>query len=186
MNTINLNSTPNMTIILPRIGLWQQITVHNPDTGETITFKNEVIKPDLIEPAQKSWKPKLGEKYLYVDEYGETAFDIWENNCLDELRYSIGNCYQLYKRDDEVGELAIWEQFTRKKYEKALWDAADLVDGEWYAGLWQKDEKRNQMESYVYYCEYLKLPRFATRYSCLDAHTRILGDDAERYFKGRF
>jgi hypothetical protein len=144
MNTINLNSTPNVTIILPRIGLWQQITVHNPDTGETITFKNEVIKPDLIEPAQKSWKPKLGEKYLYVDEYGETAFDDWENNCLDELRYSIGNCYQLYESDDEVGELAIWEQVTRKKYEKALWDAA------------------------------------------LDAHTRILGDDAERYFKGRF
>jgi hypothetical protein len=185
MNTINLKSNPNVTIHLPRIELGQKITVHNPNTGEIITFKNELEagNPAAAEPAQKRWRPKkYGEPYGYIDSCGDWIGTKWSDSKIDKHRHATGNLYyQPHKR-----ERAIWEQVTRRKYETALWDAADWVEGEkdgWIGCFDFDDNKIIALNPYKKRC--FNLPRFATEQSAIDAHTRILGDDAERYFKGR-
>jgi hypothetical protein len=129
----------------------------------------------------KRWKPENSEKYGYVSDEGKWCVTFWDNSKYDNHRHAIGNCYPF---TEEGKEQAIWEQVTRRKYETALWDAADWVEGDWYGAFF--DKKTNSIKatnnSHFFYDG---LPRFATEQSAIDAHTRILGDDAERYFKGR-
>jgi hypothetical protein len=144
----------------------------------------EAIKK-ATEGKTKRWKPKLGERYWIVNFWGN-FYSVGGNDAqLNEHNISIGNYYQEHEQ-----ELAIWEQVTCRKYETALWDAADWVSDNAivYYGIWGIFSKEIQaikaQTLYNGYCS-LPLPRFASRQSAIDAHTRILGDDAERYFKGR-
>jgi hypothetical protein len=124
----------------------------------------------------KRWKPKYHGKYAFVDSCGTWIVATWSNHRFDNHRHETGNCYQ-----PPETERAIWEQITRRKYETALWDAADWVEGDWYYGMYCNGRIDAISLSLINY----GLPRFATEQSAIDAHTRILGDDAERYFKGR-
>jgi hypothetical protein len=127
----------------------------------------------------KGWMPELYKQYGFVDNYGDWEITYWGGGRLGERRHAIGNCYQLHEE-----ERAIWEQVTRRKYETALWDAADWVKGDYYLGFWNNAYKK--IDSLIVHCNIQQdTPRFATHQSAIDAHTRILGDDAERYFRGR-
>jgi hypothetical protein len=183
MNTIKLETTPHVNIILPRIELGQKITVHNPNTGEIIIFKNE---PEAVNPAAeaktKRWKPECGETYGFISAGGYWEQKTYLNQEYDNHRYDIGNCYPY---TEEGKEQAIWEQVTRRKYETALWDAADWVSGDWFEASWDTDIDEIAVQRYDD-CIYSALPRFASTESCRKAHKQILGDDAERYFKGRW
>jgi uncharacterized protein (DUF2147 family) len=207
MNTIK--TSENLTIILPVMKDKQVITLHNVAKNETYIFKSEIkeveieidikksqyfdfwdsVNPKEVEAIKeaikkateaktKRWKPKSGEDYLFWNGY-EAKKNTWIGKLSDDALYETGNIYRL---DEE--ELLLWEQVTRRKYETALWDAADWVEGDWYGAFF--DKKTNSIKatnnSHFFYDG---LPRFATEQSAIDAHTRILGDDAERYFKGR-
>jgi hypothetical protein len=182
MNTIKLETTPHVNIILPRIELGQKITVHNPNTGEIITFKNELEAVIMATEAKtKRWKPVWGETYGYVAAGGFWEQKTWTNHACDNHRHETGNCYQPPEK-----ERAIWEQITHRKYETALWDAADWDEENvtfWVGCFDFDDNKIVALNPYKKRC--FNLPRFATEQSAIDAHTRILGDDAESYFKGR-
>jgi hypothetical protein len=139
----------------------------------------EAIKK-ATEGKTKRWKPKIGEDYLFWNGY-EAKKNTWIGKLSDDALYETGNIYRLNKE-----ELLLWEQVTRRKYETALWDAADWVEGEkdgWDGCFDFDDNEIIALNSYKK--RYFNLPRFATEQSAIDAHTRILGDDAERYFKGR-
>lgn len=143
------------------------------------------FEPETTEALQKRWKPKECEKYLFVNAEGYCLEDVWINGSIDNHRYATGNCYQSHEK-----ERAIWEQVTRRKYEQALWDAADWVSGDYYMASWSETHNKimglvfsypnGNNVRYVY-----GLPRFATSKSAIDAPTRILGDDAERYFTNK-
>ena len=205
MNTIKAGE--NLTINLPQMKNNQVITVHNFANSETYIFKSEIpeieqkklkvnifnvwvdekpeaVNPATAEPVQKRWKPKKGERYGYIDDCGDWIVINWAGDYADEYRYLTGNCYPITSENNENMERAIWEQVTRKKYEQALWDAADWVEGDYYFAVWNVKEKRVD-HAYLYNGFTLDKPRFATKQSAIDAHTSILGDDAERYFKGR-
>jgi hypothetical protein len=215
MNTIKTDENltvildENLTVILPVMKDKQVITLHNVANNETYIFKSEIkeveieidikksqyfdfwdsVNPKEVEAIKeaikkateaktKRWKPKSGEDYLFWNGY-EAKKNTWIGKLSDDALYETGNIYRL---DEE--ELLLWEQVTRRKYETALWDAADWVEGDWYGAFF--DKKTNSIKatnnSHFFYDG---LPRFAMEQSAIDAHTRILGDDAERYFKGR-
>jgi len=205
MNTIKTGE--NLTVILPVMKDKQIITVHNFGNNETYIFKSEIKevenvcnysmvfnnqesfmenKPELglgnLTAKTKRWKPKHHEKYGHVNVWTQQFCVDWFGcNTGDDICYATGNCYQPQEK-----ERAIWEQVTRRKYETALWDAADWVEGEkdgWIGCFDFDDNKIIALNPYKKRC--FNLPRFATEQSAIDAHTRILGDDAERYFKGR-
>jgi hypothetical protein len=133
----------------------------------------------IVAPQQESkrWMPECDERYGFVDICGVWIIWTWSNHRLDIHRHAIGNCYR-----DTERERAIWEQVTRRKYEAALWDAADWETGGAYQAQWLNGVIITRI-----YSENQKngLPRFKTDKSAIEAHTRILGDDAQRYFKGR-
>jgi hypothetical protein len=125
------------------------------------------------------WKPKYDEKYGFIDDTGDWYREKWLNHNTDNHRYSMGNCYPA---TEDGKEQAIWEQVTRRKYDQALRDAADLMDGSWWQAQW--DTRENMVEANDW-CNYITAqPRFTTYESCLEAHCRILGKDAKRYFTG--
>lgn len=132
-------------------------------------------------PQQKSkrWMPEINELYYHVDDLANWYYDEWYDDEKDHHLYTMGNCYQPHEK-----ERAIWEQVTRRKYEQALWDAADW-DGEKdaYIGCWNTLLDK---PGWVHIDGDINtgLPRFATEESYIDAHIRILGDDAKRYFTG--
>jgi len=153
--------------------------------AELRKMNGEAVNPVTAAPQQESkrWMPTYGGEYGFIDHCGEWEADEWRNHQYDIHHYTTGNCYQLHEE-----ERAIWEQVTRRKYETALWDAADWVEGDCYYGCWGKySESIQALQANHLYTGYylLPLPRFATKQSAIDAHTRILGDDAERYFRGR-
>ena len=39
------------------------------------------------------WKPKFGEEYFFLSNTGEVKLYSWENDEIDEYRYSAGNCF---------------------------------------------------------------------------------------------
>jgi hypothetical protein len=145
--------------------------------AELAELKAEVTK--ALETG-KRWKPGHGYRYYYIDFYGDWEPCDWYNDATDKYRYSVGNCYQYDEQD-----LAVWEQVTRRQYECALRDAADWVKGECYHGYWRCGKLTKGLDVGEYFnIFYDTTPRFATKESCIDAHTRILGKDAKRYFTG--
>lgn len=141
-------------------------------------FEPEVGNPITEEP-KKLWKPEYNENYCFISHKGDLIVDIWTNSYADSHRHAIGNCYQPHEK-----ERAIWEQITCCECEQSLWDAADWKSGDYWIGFWNNaDKKIDSLLFGIYF--YQNLPRFANQQSAIDAHTRILGDDAKRYFKGR-
>lgn len=153
------------------------------ETYEMIQSLLGIIKsqPTQPEPEVKSkrFNPKNGEKYVFSSSYGDWIYSVWQDDEFDNFLYSTRNCYP----DTYAGvEQDIWEQVTRRKYETALYAAADWVEGEDYFTCYFNSETKEIGVTCFASNILLDLPRFATKQSAIDAHTRILGDDAERYF----
>ena len=139
----------------------------------------EQPKP-AVEASTGRWKPKCGKGYGWIDSAGDWITGAWDGvGRYDKLRYATGNCYPLDQK-----KLAIWEQVTRREYDQQLRDAADWVSGNtWYYGFWSK--KLKGIGASATYDASCNLPRFKSNESCIEAHNRILGDDAERYLNNR-
>ena len=77
--------------------------VHRYRVGETKEIKGHtaewLIDNGFAEEVQESgwWKPKASEEYYYLAASGEVYADSWVNGGLDELRYSMGECFKTEK-----------------------------------------------------------------------------------------
>ena len=76
-------------------------TVH---TGDVIDLEHTesakwLIDNGFAEKVKESgwWKPKASEEYYYLAASGEVYVDSWVNGGLDELRYSMGECFKTEK-----------------------------------------------------------------------------------------
>ena len=71
--------------------------------GETEEIENYtaqwLIDNGFAEEVQESgwWKPSDGERYFFVSTTGEVEFYGWENDEIDEYRYSVGECFKTEK-----------------------------------------------------------------------------------------
>ena len=149
---------------------------------EKLEAELAALKADIAKGGNHRFKPKDGEGYVFINSFGSWS-DRWvcAGSPIDNYLYEAGNCYPY---TDEGKELAIWEQVTRRKLEQQLKDAADWVEGDnCCVGSWDSEYK-NIRALTIHKCIYNLEPRFSTRWSCLEAHERILGDNAKRYFTG--
>lgn len=137
------------------------------------------------------WQPKDGEEYGYVNQAGYVLITAWDGCEFDRCRLSIGNVCPITKSC----ALAIWEQTTKRQYAHALQIAAKQS---WLdAGIVMDWSNGRQYKCFAHWehlqnCLFVKgrinneqipnTPYFPTVKFCIDAHERILGDDAKRYF----
>lgn len=74
------------------------------------------------------WKPEEGDKYWFMDDTGRVYNNGWDNDCYDEERYPIGNCYKTKEEAEFVAEkLKVIAEL--KEYEEPknrAWDGANL------------------------------------------------------------
>ena len=84
----------------------------------------------LIEKSTKKkskvWKPKIENHYYYIDCNGNEGaeFDYWGNNCIDEYRYTIGNCFPTKEKAEFAVErlkvIAELKRFAQEHNEKEI------------------------------------------------------------------
>lgn len=149
------------------------------------TMKDKIIENYYkSKQSQGSFIPKYGDDYGYVTDLGEWKVTTCHYDKSENIyrRHVLGNCYPLDQEDR-----AIWEQVTRRKHDQALRDAADCMvrkhdDGMWVYGEWDSDNDVITTSDWTHLN--LALPCFASKDDCIEAHTRILGNDAKRYFTG--
>ena len=90
----------------------------------------------LIEKSTKKkskvWKHKIENHYYYIDCNGNegTEFDYWGNNCIDEYRYTIGNCFPTKEKAEFAVErlkvIAELKRFAQEHNEKEIdWSTCD-------------------------------------------------------------
>lgn len=133
--------------------------------------------------ATKKWTPKYGDEYGCINTSGHWQSMRWRDNGFDLHVYTTGNCYQPHEQ-----ERAVWEQVTCRMYDQQLRDAADYFRSNrsycHYAG-WCNSNKEIIAIPIYNNGERVGLPLFCYRKTCIQEARRILGNDAERYFKSR-
>lgn len=79
---------------------------------------------------KKVWKPKLDEKYYYIQVNGNTNDTSWDDSLTDNLMYSIGNCY--HTREDAQFAVEKLKVITElKRFAEEHNDKIDWNDGHW-------------------------------------------------------
>ena len=58
---------------------------------------------------RRPWKPKYGEDYYCVGEYGQVIKNRCENCWMDIMYYKVGNCY--HTKELAVANVHKWESF---------------------------------------------------------------------------
>lgn len=94
----------------PICGVKTLITKNNGDNGVGPTFIGNELFEEFFEEIQEltdniHWKPKNGDEYFYISDYGDVYSDIWRGNPIDNERLALGiisrteeECYKAYKR----------------------------------------------------------------------------------------
>lgn len=84
------------------------------------------LKEELNKPESKVFKPKIGDIYYNIDSHGEVLSYIWDDDCIDRLRYAIGNCFETREEAKfEVERLKViteLKRFAKKHNEPIVWD----------------------------------------------------------------
>ena len=57
----------------------------------------------------KPWRPKYGEDYYCIGEYGQVIKNRCENCWMDIMYYKVGNCYRT--KDQAIVNIHKWESF---------------------------------------------------------------------------
>lgn len=73
---------------------------------ELAELKESIKEED--ENNQSCWRPKCGEEYYWITNYGESLSDIWTNSSYNEERLVIGNVFRTKEEADfEVERLKV-------------------------------------------------------------------------------
>ena len=71
------------------------------DSRGAYRFEKDDIKhfDEWFEEVKESgwWKPKFDEEYYFLDNTGDVDVYPWQNDEIDEYRYSVGNCFKTEK-----------------------------------------------------------------------------------------
>lgn len=65
------------------------------------------------------WKPKIGQRYFYIDSNGNITSDTWHDTDIDNIRYELGLIYKIYPdcrrvRDRQLAEARLRRTSTFK------------------------------------------------------------------------
>lgn len=70
------------------------------------------LKQVKVEEQKERWKPDLGEKYYFVNSYGNIDYALWNNNNFDNWRYLTGNIFKTEAETEEYRKkIEIQSQF---------------------------------------------------------------------------
>lgn len=80
-------------------GKW--VVINNyPFFHESLEYR---IKPSDSQPAER-WKPKRGDCYYILDEYGDVNIVNFIDSSMDASRINFGNCFQTRKEAESAME----------------------------------------------------------------------------------
>lgn len=74
------------------------------------------------------WKPEVGDRYWFINSYGQAAHEIWNNNRIDNDRYEIGNLFKTKAEANSAIEklkvIAKLKEYAEPK--NRAWDGSNL------------------------------------------------------------
>ena len=81
----------------------------------------EVKELEFNEP----WKPKVGEKYFYIDNYGNTTFHNYSKNIWEFMLFDVDNCF---KTREQAEARAKKDAIDRKLEAFSMANGGDEID----------------------------------------------------------
>ena len=63
----------------------------------------------LVTIKRRPWKPKYGEDYYCIGEYGQVIKNRCDNCWMDTMYYKVGNCYRT--KEQAINNVKKWENF---------------------------------------------------------------------------
>lgn len=107
-------------------------------TFNTGYLTDPAIEFEVTEKPKGWFKPEYGELYSYISDYGDIDTVHWGDDCEDEYRYTIHNCF---RNIEEASEYLNYKKTLRKAekpFEYMKWNyfvAYSLASKRVYAGL---------------------------------------------------
>lgn len=143
------------------------------------------LTEEELEVKSKAWKPKLGEKYWYIDENVELDEDVWINSEYFERIYAIGNCFKT-KEDCEfaIERLKVikeLERFAEENNERIEW--CNSIDNDankkWHISYDYDNSKL--FADYTYVCKHNDI-YFSSKYISQKAIGTIGEERIKKYY----
>ena len=103
---------------------------------------------EMEEPVDSAhWKPKIAEKYFYINEYGDVEWEVWNDDDVDNRLMAMGLVY----RTEEECEKAKDRRLAKVRLEQTSNFEPDLNNGKlgWIVG-YSCHTKRLIVERFVY------------------------------------
>lgn len=70
---------------------------------------------EIEEPTDSvHWKPKIGEKYFYINEYGDVEWEVWSDKHIDNERLAFGFVYRTIEEAQKARERRLAEVRLRQ------------------------------------------------------------------------
>lgn len=100
----------------PIFGVRTLITKNN---GVGPVFISNDLSEELFEEIQEltdsiHWKPKNGDEYFYISDYGDVYSDIWRGNPIDNERLALGVIYRTEEECKKAKERKLAEVRLRR------------------------------------------------------------------------
>ena len=65
---------------------------------------------EMEEPTDSAhWKPKIGEKYFYINEYGDVEWEVWNDDDVDNRLMAMGLVYRTEEECEEARDRRLAE-----------------------------------------------------------------------------
>lgn len=84
------------------------------DSGELVWYSKSKLLENGWSLLKEPWVPSLGERYYYLDSYGEIETEEKENNACFQHRTLVGNIHHT-KADAELYKQKLIERMGRKE-----------------------------------------------------------------------
>lgn len=84
------------------------------DSGELVWYSKSKLLENGWSLLEEPWVPSLGERYYYLDSYGDTQTEERENNACFQHRTLVGNVHPT-EADAELYKQKLIERMGRKE-----------------------------------------------------------------------
>ena len=97
---------------------------------------------EIKEPTDSiHWKPKIGEKYFYINEYGDVEHETWDDDDVDNRLMAMGLVYRTEKECEKARERRLAE--VRLQQTSNFKPNFEDANGGWTVYYSYKDKKMN-------------------------------------------
>lgn len=161
------------------------------NASSTINNANDKIselEKELKETKNKYWIPKDGEKYFYIDNWGNVCHSTWNNDTIDKYRLSIGN---IYKTEEGAKKIGLREVFKQQLFAKLKRFADENNEGkiDWNNndqkkyGIGYGCDKKLIYVDYRYYYREFQQDIYFTSKEIAEKAVEEFKDDLIKYFE---